>query len=79
MNRKFTLENRFRIWDDDNGERIEVGDDPDGLGMTEVVWVSDEGKRGTPINLPTVESIEMMITALQQRLEWVKSHVGNES
>lgn len=71
--KRYNLENRFRLWDLDCGECIEIGDDPDGLGLTEIVWVSDEGKRAIPINI-TNEGLPKLIEALQARLAWIINH-----
>jgi hypothetical protein len=64
---RYSLEKRFRIFNDDCGERIEIGDDPDGLDLTEIVWVGDDGKRGTNICF-TDEAILLLIEALAARL-----------
>lgn len=40
-----TVEKRFRIWDDQLGCRIEVGDDSDGLDMLEIAAVESDGKK----------------------------------
>lgn len=68
----FTLENRFRLWNDDCGERVEIGDDPDGLELTEIVFVSDDGKRATPINFPE-EALPLLIEALSLRLQHLQA------
>lgn len=65
---KYSLDERFRIWNDDTGERIEVGDDPDGLDLTEIVFVSEEGKRQQNI-IFTDEAIPLLMLALQKRLK----------
>ena len=65
---KYSLECRYRIFNDDTGERIEIGDDPEGLGMTEIVWVDELGKRGTNIVF-TEEALPLLIEALNNRLE----------
>lgn len=36
MERKFTLERMFEVWDDSTGECIEVGPDRDGLDLIEI-------------------------------------------
>lgn len=64
---RYSLDTRYRVWDDECGERIEVGEDPDGLELTEIVWVSDDGKRGTNICF-TDEAIPLLIEALTARL-----------
>lgn len=74
---KYTLENRFRIWCDTTGERIEVGDDPEGLEMTEIVFVDPAGKRGTNI-IFTEEALPLMIEALNIRLTYLKQKKSKE-
>jgi hypothetical protein len=68
---KYSMEQRFRIFNDDTGERIEVGEDPEGLGMIEIVWVDELGKRGTNI-IFTEEALPLLIDALNRRLELMK-------
>ncbi len=65
---KYSMDERFRIWNDDTGERIEVGEDPDGLELTEIVYVSEEGKRHENI-IFSDEAIPLLIAALQKRLK----------
>lgn len=69
---KHTLEHRFRLWNDEFGERVEIGDDPDGLDLTEIVWVSDNGERTTPINF-TEEALPLLIEALTLRLQYLQT------
>lgn len=69
---KHSLEHRFHLWNDDRGERVEIGDDPDGLEMTEIVFVTDDGMRGNPINF-TEEGLPLLIEALTLRLQHLQS------
>ncbi len=69
---RYSLENRFRIHNDDTGERIEIGDDPDGLDLTEIVFITDDGKRGTNI-IFTEEGLPLVIEALQSRWQFLQS------
>ncbi len=69
---KYSMDERYRIWCDDTGERIEVGDDPDGLDLTEIVFVSEENKRRENI-IFTDEAIPLLIAALQKRLNRIKN------
>lgn len=64
---KYYLDVRYSVWNNDCGERIEVGEDPDGLDLTEIVWVSDDNQRGTNICF-TDEAIPLLIEALTARL-----------
>ena len=45
MGKGTTVEVRHRIWDDELGCRVEVGDDSDGLDMIEIVAVEADGTR----------------------------------
>jgi hypothetical protein len=40
----FTLETVYQAWDDEHGERVEVGTDRDGLDLVEVRSYSVESK-----------------------------------
>ena len=41
---KYTLEHRMRIYNDDDGEYIEISPDPDGLDLVEIRQVDRDGK-----------------------------------
>lgn len=69
----FTLEERYRLWNDGCSVRVEIGDDPDGLEMTEIVYVDENGERGTPINFTDAE-LPLLIKALQRRLTRTKEN-----
>lgn len=53
----------MQIWNDDVGERIEVGEDGDGIGMVELRFVSDDGKIGARFTIPD-EMLEAVAGAL---------------
>ncbi len=55
-----------QIWNDQDGTRLEVGPDLDGLGLTEIRAVEPGGKIGQRITL-TDEQLELTILALRQR------------
>lgn len=56
----------YQIWSRVSGERFEVGDDPDGLGLTEIRWVSDDGKVGARLTIPDA-ALDAVIRALEKR------------
>lgn len=41
-----------QVWNDDTGERYELAEDPDGLGLAELRFVAADGKIGDRITLP---------------------------
>ena len=49
---RITIETSYKIWDDQTGDRFEVCEDADGLGMTEIRYVNDEGKIVNKITIP---------------------------
>jgi hypothetical protein len=58
------------VWNDDTGERIEVSEDSDGLGMVQIAFVSDDGKKASDIRLP-LEHAPLLIEALQKIVEYM--------
>jgi len=68
---KCTLEAQFVIWFDTTGERITVGDDQDGLDMTEIQFVRDDGTKGDAIRFGD-EQVPMLIEALQRFMAFKK-------
>lgn len=58
----------IQIWDDDSGSRVEVGEDPDGLGLVEIRAVEDDGKTWARISMPAEQAVEFH-KALGQYLE----------
>jgi len=63
----YTLEMMFEIWDDDNGECIEIGPDRDGLDCIEI-RVKNDGKLGDRIIL-SYEQAALLVEAIQKLLE----------
>ena len=63
----YTLEMMFEIWDDDNGECIEIGADRDGLDCIEI-RVKNDGKLGDRIIL-SYEQAALLVEAIQKLLE----------
>lgn len=60
------LENRYIIHILGTGERIEIGDDSDGLELTEIVFYTDDGSRESTLII-TDEQLILLIKALQKR------------
>ena len=60
-----TLVAKFTLWIDDTGERIEVGDDREGLDMTEIRFVNEENKTCAEIRFSD-NQIPMVIEALER-------------
>lgn len=42
--KSFSLERVIQVWDDSTGERLEVGNDPDGKGLVEIRMCDGTGK-----------------------------------
>jgi len=63
----------LQVWNDDTGERIDVGEDRDGLGLMEIRYVDEKGKVGADIRfLPEhahllTEAISRVADFLQKR------------
>lgn len=66
-----TLEARFTLWIDDTGERIEVGDDSEGLDMTEIRYIDETGKRLAEIRFSD-NQVPMLVEALERHLKFKK-------
>lgn len=66
---RHSLEMKFQIWDDDHGERIEIGEDPDGLDMMEIRQVDPSGKILARINFDE-KVIPLAIEAMQRFQAW---------
>ena len=49
---RITIETLYKIWNDEFGDRFEVCEDADGLGMTDIRYVNDEGKIVNKISIP---------------------------
>lgn len=69
---RHSLEMKFQIWDDDHGERIEIGEDPDGLDMMEIRQRDTDGKILASIRM-NEESVPLAIEALQRWLDFKSS------
>ena len=50
--KEYTLEEIYRVWNDDTGESVEIDDDSDGLGLAEIRQKTDDGKIANRIRLP---------------------------
>lgn len=64
-----TLEARFEIWNDSSGERIEVGEDRDGLDLVEIRSIADDNTCGPSITLPE-EAVPALIEGLQRLMKF---------
>lgn len=70
MNREMSLNMVMQVWNDDTGERIEVGEDRDGLGLLEIRYVSEDGKFGADIRMQP-EHAPKLIEAIQRAAEFM--------
>lgn len=66
---KYSLEAKFQVWNDAYGDRIEVGDDADGLGLAEIRSVCNDGTRGPSITFPE-DAVPLLIEGLQRWLSF---------
>lgn len=64
---KYELEIVYQIWDNQHGERIEVGPDRDGLELTEIRYVTPDGKIGNSVTLNEAQKL-LLIQALRNTL-----------
>lgn len=55
------------IWNK-QGECLQIGEDRDGLDLTEIRWRDDTGKIGASVSFPA-DALPLVIRALQRRLE----------
>ena len=69
---KLSMECVFEIWNDDNGERLEIGPDRDGLDLAEIRCRTPEGKIHSAVTM-TMEQVPLVIEAFQNYIAWRKS------
>ncbi len=62
-----SLEIVYRVCNDNTGEAIEVGPDPDGLGLVEIRSLTDDGQVGARFCV-TQDALPLLIAALQRSL-----------
>lgn len=74
MSNGYSLELVMKIYNDNTGEAIEVGEDKDGLGMVEILYRDDKGKIGDRLSLEP-EQIPYIIEALTK----VSESIGAKS
>jgi hypothetical protein len=75
MVKGFSLEMQLDICDDECGARITVGDDRDGLDLTEICSIDEKGKIHAAIVLND-EQRSLLIEALQHYQQWKKGSVN---
>lgn len=49
---KFSLETRREVWNDESGDRIDVGEDRDGLGLVELRSIDKGGRIENSLAMP---------------------------
>lgn len=62
---KCELEIVYRVCDENGGNVIEIGPDPDGLGLTEIRTMTDDGQVGARVCLHE-DALELVIECLQR-------------
>lgn len=68
MTQKYELETRFVIHNNNTGDRVEVSDDRDGLGLTDVTQFAHDGTEIGRISL-VKEQLSLLIKALEKRAQ----------
>jgi hypothetical protein len=62
---KHSIEMVFKIWNDDHGDRVEIGSDSDGLDLVEIRYVNENNKIDSRITL-TKESLPFLKEAIER-------------
>lgn len=65
---KFSLETVCKIWNDECGERLEVGPDRDGLGLLEIRSFTSDGKINASVTMPKEQAL-VLFQALGKLLD----------
>lgn len=68
MAHNYSIEKRYLIWDDGSGERIEVGQDSDGLELVEIRQIAESEKVYARITM-TIEQAKLLSECLAKYLE----------
>jgi hypothetical protein len=74
---KYSVEIVRQIWDDEHGERVEVGPDADGLGLVSLCWKDANGKR-IPRETITLTPDMALLVAEQLRIAATEAQGGKE-
>lgn len=61
---KYSLDVIYRIYNE-TGDAIEIGPDPDGLGLTEIRTMTDDGQVGARVCLHE-DALDLVIDCLQR-------------
>lgn len=68
---------KLEIWNDKHGERIEIGEDRDGLGLTEIRQIDSQGKMLARITLDD-DALSLTIKALERFQKWKQENEGQK-
>lgn len=52
ISERYEIEKGYKIWDNQHGERVEIGPDGDGLNLVEIRYVNGEGTIIQRITMP---------------------------
>jgi len=69
---RYYLEKIMEVWNADTGEHIEVSEDPDGLGLVRMRYITDDGQEGPDI-IWSPEASQLIIEAIIN----VSEHIRN--
>lgn len=53
----FSAETVIQVWNDEHGDRVEVGPDRDGLGLVEIRSYTDDNQIGSRITLAPEQAV----------------------
>ena len=53
----FSTETVIQVWNDEHGDRVEVGPDRDGLGLVEIRSYTDDNQIGSRITLAPEQAV----------------------
>ena len=68
---EYSVEHVIKIWIDDTGERIQICEDNDGLGLTEIRYYDPDGKCQARITMDE-KLTELLISGLRKILDLKK-------
>lgn len=67
MPKGYSIETVRQVWNDDTGERVEIGPDRDGLDLIEIRQVTDDGVTTATVTL-TREQLEKLQKCIELTL-----------
>ena len=65
----YTVDHVIRVWNDRHGDRYEVSEDGDALGLVQIQYIADDGAKGSYLSFPR-DQAELIAYAI---LEYLKN------